>query len=117
MTEEEVARRVGGLWAGLYELAVELGYRWDGVRWVPLGEDGCGVARGAGAGPGCGPGVPVPAPLGSADRAGSGLARSAEAGSSFRQTQCPDDPIADAGGGAPHLQVTSRVARGAGRAP
>lgn len=66
--EEEVVRRVGTLWAGLYRLAVELGYRWDGGRWVSpseaeVSEDGCGVACGAGAGPGS-PGAPVPAPSG-----------------------------------------------------
>lgn len=52
--------RAGRLWAGLYRLAVELGYRWDGGRWIPPGGDGCGVACGAGAG--LGSGAPDPAP-------------------------------------------------------
>jgi len=64
MTEEEVARRVEELLAGLCRLAVEVGYRWDGERWVWPEEGGCGVACGAGAGLECGPGVPFLAPLG-----------------------------------------------------
>ena len=31
-------QQVGALLAGLFSLAVELGYRWDGKRWVSPGD-------------------------------------------------------------------------------
>ena len=42
MTEDQ-ARRVGELLVGLERLALELGWRWDGERWVKPGK-----GRGAG---------------------------------------------------------------------
>ena len=37
MTEDQ-ARRVGALLRGLERLALELGWRWDGERWVKPAE-------------------------------------------------------------------------------
>ena len=51
MTEDQ-ARRVGELLVGLERLALELGWRWDGERWVKPERrgGGAGEQRSGGAG-------------------------------------------------------------------
>ena len=72
----EVAGRLVGLLAGLAQLAEELGYRWDGVRWLLPGEVS-GLHVGLGQETGRVQGSPS-RPPGSGERACSSLTRSAE---------------------------------------
>jgi hypothetical protein len=44
MTEDQ-ARRVGELLVGLERLALDMGWRWDGERWVKPGEGGGGAGE------------------------------------------------------------------------
>jgi hypothetical protein len=45
-TSDEESRRVAALWAGLYRLAIRLGWTWDGERWRDA--EGAPVTAGGG---------------------------------------------------------------------
>jgi len=82
MTEEERKRRVAVLLVGLYDLALECGFEWDGERWWSPVE--ISTLRAGPGETGRGSGTPIP-PSWTAVAVASGSVRSVEVGVGSRE--------------------------------